>query len=289
VVVGLIESGWIHLNLSVTQQRWYSTPSSRRIPLPESMSIPDGIMVQTPATNADRALQVYLLGTLPFDDVLRWQRRLVYEVSGDRRSSVLVLCEHDPVVSVGREGSSEHIGYEPEELTDREWPTRWVNRGGGCMLHLSGQLAIYSIMPLDRLGLKLHDYLMGLQIAIANTCAELEVPISTQPDRTGVWSNGRLLAHIGVAVREWVTYFGATLNVHPDLELLRPVLVGGPHELAMTSLCREHREPIRDGTVRQRFVENFARQFGFQRLSVFHHHPALAHSARTASCVSKAG
>lgn len=246
-------------------------------------------MVQTPTANADHALQVYLLGTVRFDDLLRWQRRLVYDVSGDRSRSVLVLCEHEPLFSIGREGSSEHIGYETEELADREWPTRWVNRGGGCMLHLPGQLAVYSILPLDQLQLNLNQYLQRLHGAIAGACTDLEIPVATRPDRAGVWSNGRLVAHVGVAVREWVAYFGATINVHPDLELLRPVFVGGPNELAMTSMCREHREPIRDGTVRQRFIENFARTFEFPRLSLFHHHPALVSTPSPTAYVSKAG
>ena len=94
-----------------------------------------------PAVAADPSLQVYLLGTVDFEEMLQFQRRLVYEVSGDRWRAMLVLCEHGPLISVGREGSLEHIGFEPHELAAREWPVRWVNRGGGCLLHLPGQLA----------------------------------------------------------------------------------------------------------------------------------------------------
>src|SRR5262245_2663599 len=93
-------------------------------------------------TAADRALQVYLLGSVDYGAMLRFQHRLVYEISGDRSRSLLILCEHPPLISVGREGSHEHIGFEPAELDAREWPVRWVNRGGGCLLHLPGQLAI---------------------------------------------------------------------------------------------------------------------------------------------------
>jgi lipoyl(octanoyl) transferase len=211
--------------------------------------------------------------------MLQCQRRLVYEVSGDRSRAVLILCEHPPLISVGREGSREHLALEPRDLTVREWPVRWVNRGGGCLLHLPGQLAIYPIFPLDRMGLDLQGYLDRLHGVLMDVITKIAVPGHVRPGQAGVWANGRLLGHVGVAVREWVTYFGAAVNVHPDLELFRRVQVAGPGEPPMTSLARECRERVRDATVRQRLVEAFTRRFGFERTSLFHNHPALMRPA----------
>jgi lipoyl(octanoyl) transferase len=232
-------------------------------------------MLPIPAATADQTLQVYLLGVVDFADMVRLQRRLVYEVSGDRSRAVLVLCDHSPFISIGRDGSREHVGYEPDELAAREWPLQWVNRGGGVFLHLPGQIAVYPILPLDRLGLNLQGYLDRLHAALVDVITNMEVPAVVRPGRTGVWAGGRLLAHVGVAVRDWVTYFGAAINVHPDLEPFRRVEVAGPGEPPMTSLAREHREPVRDPAVRQRLVEAFVRHFGFDRTSLFHTHPAL--------------
>jgi lipoyl(octanoyl) transferase len=232
-------------------------------------------MVQFTAANGESPLQVYLLGSVDFDDMVRCQRRLVYEVSGDRSRAVLILCEHPPFISVGRDGSRDHVGYEPHELAAREWPLRWVNRGGGCLLHLPGQLAVYPILPLDRLGVDLRGYLDRLHAVLLDVITTMEVPAVVRPGRAGLWVGDRLLAHVGVAVREWVTYFGATVNVHPDLEPFRRVRVAGPGEPPMTSLAREQRDPVRDAAVRQRLVESFARQFGFGRTALFHTHPAL--------------
>jgi lipoyl(octanoyl) transferase len=233
--------------------------------------------------------EVYLLGTVAFDEMLRCQRRLVYELSGDRSRAALLLCEHRPLVSVGREGSREHIGFEPAELAAREWPVRWVNRGGGCLLHLPGQLAVYPVLALDRLGLDLQGYLDRLHNVLLEVLTDLEVPAERRPGRAGVWANGRLIAHVGVAVREWVAYFGAAVNVHPDLEPFRRVLCAGPGEPPMTSIARERREAVRDGTVRQRLVEAFERHFGFRRTSLFHHHPALTRPAPTDAVASRSG
>jgi lipoyl(octanoyl) transferase len=224
-------------------------------------------------------LEVYLLGTVEFEELLRLQRRLVYEVSGDRSRGVLILCEHPPLISVGREGSREHIWYEPETLAARGWPVRWVNRGGGCLLHLPGQLAVYSVVSLNRHGLVLQGYLDRLHAALIDVLSGLNVPAGTRSGRAGVWCNGRLIAHVGVAVREWVAYFGAAVNVHPDLEPFRRVQCAGPGEPPMTSITREQREPVRDAAVRQRLVEAFGKHFGFPRTSLFHHHPALTRPA----------
>ena len=60
----------------------------------------------------------------------------------------------------------------PAELAARCWPVRWVNRGGGCVLHLPGQLAIYPILALDRLGLGLQAFLDHLHAVFADVFRE---------------------------------------------------------------------------------------------------------------------
>ena len=97
----------------------------------------------------------------------------------------------------------------------------------------------------DRLELDLQGYLDRLHGVLLDVITNMEVPAEVRTGRAGVWSNGRLLAHVGVAVREWVTYYGAAVNVHPDLEPFRRVLAAGPGEPPMTSLARERRDPVR--------------------------------------------
>jgi lipoyl(octanoyl) transferase len=220
------------------------------------------------------ALQAYLLGPVEYGVALALQRQLVYHVAGDRDRAALVVCEHPPAITVGREGSRAHILYEPEELRALRWPVRWVNRGGGCLLHLPGQMAVYPILPLDRLGLGLQDYLDRLRQVIIDVLGDFSVIATAGPDAAGVYVGARPVAHLGVAVRDWVTWYGAVVNVYPDLEPLRRVRTA-PGALPMTSLERERRGPLRAALVRERFLEHFAARFGFGRLSLFFHHPAL--------------
>ena len=223
----------------------------------------------------DPALQVYLLGEVDFDAALRFQHRLRYEISGDRDQAALILCEHPPLISVGRRGSHAHLRYDEAELRARRWPVRWVNRGGGCFLHLPGQLAVYPILPLDRLGLGVRDYLHRLGATIHDLVTDFSIRSPLRVDEAGVWVGDRLLAAFGVAVRDWVGYFGAYINLHPPLEPFRFIDVVPGNPGPMTSLTRERRGLVRPSLVRERLIEHFQNRFGFRRLALFSDHPAL--------------
>jgi lipoyl(octanoyl) transferase len=225
------------------------------------------------------ALQAYLLGTVSFDAALALQRLLVYQTTGDRACSTLLFCEHPPLITVGRHGSRAHILFEPEELQNRGWPVRWVNRGGGCVLHLPGQMIVCPILALDRFGLGITTYLERLQEVVLAVLDDFSIRGATQSGRPGVWVNGRLIASVGVAVRNWVAYYGLAFNINPDLHPFRLVRCDPLSREPMTSLVRERRGPLRTSMVRERFLEHFAEQFGFGRTSLFFHHPALARRA----------
>jgi lipoyl(octanoyl) transferase len=225
-------------------------------------------------------LQVYLLGEVEFETALTFQRRLAYHVGGDRSSAILVLCEHPPLVTVGRQGSRAHILCEPDELRARRWPVRWVNRGGGCLLHLPGQLAAYPILPLDALGLGLQAYLDRLHEVVAAVLDDFSVHAATRPGQPGVWVEQRPIAGCGVAVRDWVSYFGVYLNVSPDLEPFRRLrFAGSATHGQMTSLARERHGLVRPAHVRERFIEHLAAHFHFDDVSLFSSHPSLGKRA----------
>jgi len=229
---------------------------------------------------ADPTLQAYLLGSLEFETALAFQRRLAFQATEDRSRAALVLCEHPPLITVGRHGSRAHILCEPEELRARRWSIRWVNRAGGCLLHLPGQMAAYPILPLDRLGLGLQEYLDRLHAVAIAVLDDFSVRAEARPGQAGLWVAGRPIAVIGAAVRDWVTYYGIYINIAPDLEPFRRVRFGGSVTHGqMTSLARERHGPVRPAMVRQRFLEHFAARFQLDHLSLFSDHPSLGKRA----------
>lgn len=226
-----------------------------------------------PGTTDEPVLHGYLLGTVDFTAALAFQRRLVYEVSGDRSRGALVLCEHSPLLTVGREGSRRHILFEPEDLRARQWCVRWVNRGGGCWLHLPGQLALYAVLALDHLGIGVQAYLDRFHDVAVDVLRDFGIQAHHRRDEPGVWVGTRLIGATGIAVRDWVTYYGMVLNINPDMQPFR--LVRWPGAEAVTSVARERRGPLRPAMVRERLLECFAREFDFERTSLFFEAPEL--------------
>jgi len=231
-------------------------------------------MSLAPLPNRGGTLDVYLLGRVPFHAWLALQRRLVYEVSGERDRAVVVLCEHSHGISIGREGTAADILPEENELRSLGWPIHWVNRGSGCLLHLPGQSALYPILSLEALKINVQDYLDHLHATVRNLLTELQIAAEVKPPAHGVWVGDRRIAHVGIAVRDWVAYHGISLNVETNLKLFRLVHCDG-EQRPMTSIARECRLRVRPAAIRLRLLAHFAAQFGFERISRFHHHPAL--------------
>lgn len=221
------------------------------------------------------ALSAYLLGRVDFRETLALQRRLVYDVSGDPTTAALILCEHPPRVTIGREGSRSHVRLTAEQLTSRGWEIDWVARGGGVTLFSPGQVVGYVVAALPTLRQTPAGFVRQLTRVVADVTASFGTTPTIDPDRPGVLVRGRRLAQVGVAVRHRVTSFGFVYNVQPDLALWHDLLCDRDAR-PMTSLQRECRGTVRTAAVRERFLERLAAALGSPRLSVFHHHPTLS-------------
>lgn len=217
-------------------------------------------------------LQAYLLGEVDFDSAMLLQRRLHYDVTGNRDRAAIVLCEHAPQITVGRHGSHGHLRG---AIDERGWPMRWVPRGGGCWLHLPGQFALYAVVPLDRLHLSIPEYLEKLGGVFVRVLDDFSVHHGTHITEAGVCVGPRPVATLGIAVRDGVTTFGASFNLCPDLELFRGLRCHPAAQEPMTSLERERRGAVRPSLVRERLVDHFAEAFGFQTVVPFSEHVLL--------------
>lgn len=250
------------------------------------------------------ALEAFLLGQVDFDRALALQQRLVEQCRDrDDGQIALLLCEHPSIVTVGRGGSPGQVAMQNRLVRNGQIDVRWVNRGGGCLVHCPGQLAIYPIVPLRWHGLSVGRFLDRFCSAIAESLGDLNVPCSTEPgpvvepsdDTTattgrgfttsgrgftsadrgfsaampGVWGRTGQLAAIGVAVRHWTTYHGAFLNVCPPMGLFRLV------HTQMSSLVSERRGPVRMTGVRAAIVRRLAECFGCDRHHLYTGHPLL--------------
>jgi lipoyl(octanoyl) transferase len=226
------------------------------------------------------ALDVRLLGTVDFESALFLQERLVYEISGrDDVFAGLLFCEHPPLITVGRSGSRAHILVEPKELTASQIDVRWLNRGGGCIVHAPGQLALYPVVPLDRLGLGLTEYRSHLVGSVLDLCRELGVPAWPTAGPAGVAGRGGQFAFVGTAVKRWVAYQGLFLNVHPMLRLQR-LIAPGPNGQRTTSLEAVRGRRISMATVRESLIRHLSARLGYSEYQLFTGHPLLRRTRR---------
>lgn len=227
------------------------------------------------------SLEVFLLGVEDFEEIQRLQRRLMYEEAA-RGGASLILCEHPPTISVGRSGSRAHILADDEEL--RAWgiAVRWVNRGGGCVLHLPGQLAAYLALPLAPPQRTLGHYLDGLHAATVGVLEEFDLRGERRADLPGVFLGVSRVASVGVAVNRGVAYHGFTLNVGPYLtpfHLIAEPGVGGS-VLHQTSMESRRQRPAPMNRVRAAVVRQVETVFGLERHHVYTAHPHVRRKER---------
>ncbi len=231
----------------------------------------------TPAPESSAPLEIYMLGLVDFDEAQRVQRRLVYDL-GERGGSALILCEHPPTISVGRSGSRLHIALDDDALRSQRLKVHWVNRGGGCLLHLPGQLAAYFALTLSPPALDLRRYLQGLHNAVVAVLDEFELKGEIRPDLPGVFLGHARIASIGVAVNRWIAYHGLTLNVGPFLEPFDQILDEpgiGSYPLRQTSMESRRQRLTPMPKVREALIRCLETEFGLERHHIYTQHPLI--------------
>lgn len=187
-----------------------------------------------------RQLYVCDLGTRAYAEVLELQRAVARaRISGAIDQDVLILVEHPPVVTLGRSSKANHLLASPALLAARGVELFEVERGGDVTFHGPGQLVGYPIFDLKRHRQDLHWYLRQVEEALIRGIAPFGIAGERNVGYTGVWTQGRKLASIGVHARDWVTWHGFALNVTTDLSYFDLMVPCGIAEVTMTSIEQE--------------------------------------------------
>ena len=205
-------------------------------------------------------LTVMRLGQVPYSEAWDLQKRLAAERIDGLRPDTLLLLEHPPVYTLGRNSSEEHI-LAPAELARRGAAIQRIERGGEVTYHGPGQLVAYPIIKLEGPERSIAQLVDNLEAAIIDTLAEYGIPGERLPDQRGVWSRGRKIASVGLSVKRWVVMHGMALNVAMDLSYFSLINPCGHPETIMTSMEQELGRPLQVGVVGDAFARHFARLF----------------------------
>jgi lipoyl(octanoyl) transferase len=180
------------------------------------------------------------LGRRPYLEVLELQRDICRRrMSGELDQDVLLLVEHEPVITLGRGLRPTSLPITPAALERRGVGVVEVERGGDVTYHGPGQLVGYPILDLRQHREDVHWYLRQLEDVLISALEELGVPAERNPGFTGVWTRGRKIASLGIHVKQWVTFHGFALNVTTDLSYFDLIVPCGIQGVVMTSVARE--------------------------------------------------
>jgi lipoate-protein ligase B len=212
-----------------------------------------------------RPLAVVDLGKRPYGEVLDLQRDLCRRrVSGEVAEDLLLLVEHDPVVTLGRGTREASLPLPVDAIRRRGVEVFEVERGGDVTFHGPGQLVGYPILDLTGHRPDLHWYLRTLEEALIAALETLGIAAERNPGLTGVWTGGRKIASIGIHVKQWVTLHGFALNVTTDLDYFDLIIPCGIQGVSMTSVARELGERAPSGlehAARASVIEAFGHAF----------------------------
>ena len=223
-------------------------------------------------------LEIRDLGRVGYAEALSLQRSLQQEVQDARNAGCprghLLLLEHDPpVITVSRRPGAAGNVLAGDYLLARHGVERHeTDRGGDVTYHGPGQLVAYPIVDLDRVGVRIHGWILLLEQAIIDTLEELGIEAGRDPGATGVWvgrdadtpdgTGGRKIAALGVRVSRWVTMHGLALNVDPDLDHFNLIVPCGLAGRPVTSIANELGTAPAMADVKRRLATNLARLLG---------------------------
>lgn len=187
------------------------------------------------------------LGTVPYLEAWELQGRLAAaRAAGRLETDVLLLLEHPPVYTLGRNCEPAHLPLGTDHLRGLGAEVHEVDRGGSVTFHGPGQLVAYPIVHLAG-AFPVHGhpgqgdvgrYLRALEAALCATCAEVGVAAAASPPYTGAWVGDAKVAAIGVKLSRGVTQHGVALNVATDLRWFDHVVPCGIDDRSVTSLAR---------------------------------------------------
>jgi lipoate-protein ligase B len=209
-----------------------------------------------PPVRAPRPVRVFDLGRQAYDPVWRAMQRFT-DARDDATVDELWLVEHEPVFTLGQAGKPEHV------LAPGDIPVLHVDRGGQVTYHGPGQIVLYPLLDLRRLGVGVREYVCRIEQAIIDTLDEWNIGGERVEGAPGVYVGGAKVAALGIRVRRGCSFHGLAFNIGMDLEPFHRINPCGYQGLRVTSL-QDLGGPSSMDAVKPVLLEQVARQFGLE-------------------------
>ena len=214
-------------------------------------------MIKDPDNVVMRKIDILNLGVKPYKEVWDLQKELVEKRRNGQINDTLILVEHEPVYTLGKNADENHIlQHSPQDVK-----TYHIERGGDVTFHGPGQLVGYPILDLHNYKKSISWYMRSLEQLIIDTLAEYGITAERKVGLTGVWVGDEKIAALGVRVTRWVTMHGFALNVTPDLIYYSSIIPCGIFEYGVTSMAKLVTNEITVNSVKRVLTKMFMNQF----------------------------
>jgi lipoate-protein ligase B len=178
-------------------------------------------------------------GRVGYAEALRRQLTLAADVETGRAPDTLVEVEHPATVTLGRHAPEGDVLLDPEARAARGIAVARSDRGGKATYHGPGQVVVYPIVHLGRLGLGVKAWVCLLESALRDVLASYGLQGELSSGRPGVWVNGAKIASIGLRIVRSVSYHGVSLNVGLDVSGFDYIVPCGSAGERITSIAAE--------------------------------------------------
>ncbi|MGE0454369.1 MAG: lipoyl(octanoyl) transferase LipB [Vicinamibacteria bacterium] len=209
-----------------------------------------------------RPLDVRRLGRIRYADGLELQARLVEERKAGAIPDTLLLLEHEPVFTLGRNARKENVLLPEQELRARGFDVFESGRGGDVTYHGPGQVVGYPILDLAPDRRDVHRYVRDLEDVMIRAARDYGVEAGRIAGLTGCWVGDAKLGAIGVRLSRWVTSHGFAFNVDLDLAPFGLIVPCGIRTRGVTSLATLLGRPVAVVEAADRLQTRFREVFG---------------------------
>ena len=197
------------------------------------------------------------LGLSDFNETWQLQKKLQTKRILNEIEDHLLLVEHPPVYTFGRNAPKEHLLNFVNDASVIQ-----TDRGGNITFHGPGQLVGYPILDLNHYKRSITWYMRKLEQLIIDTLDDYGIIAGRKKGLTGVWVEDKKIAALGVRISKWVTMHGFSINVNPNLEYYKSIIPCGIEEYGITSMENIMGNEVPSmGEIKSKVINLFSRNF----------------------------
>ncbi len=212
-----------------------------------------------------KVLQVVRAGLIAYGKMLAFQQQYLKMRQADEVEDLLILCEHPPVITLGKHARRSNILYSDEYLHQQGIEIFPITRGGDVTFHGPGQLVGYPIVHLKNWDNSIKLFVELVEESIIHCLAQYyQIQAQRIQGLTGVWVAEEKITAIGFAVQKWVTMHGFAFNISTDLNFFHYITPCGIVDKGVTSLAQLLANPVEMNLVMDQLLESISKVMSCQ-------------------------